>query len=416
MRSNLKAFYVDSPRFEELPSYADVAVLKSYLEGKREDDEASHEAAFVCDVVELMTELRYEAEDNFRNCRTQAINKRGELCLKGESLTDRLTNNKDDEPPKQLVSVIASRHLPLIETLIHSMRKTLRRKRDMVSISEVQQVDAHCLRWLARQPGHTASEKAGTRQKLMAVVREETRNTLENRVLKDFIIRVAVLARCYLQQYESIYSKSQQIIEVRRLRNCLNFALKLPEIQNLPAMKSLVQPNYVLLHDSKYSKLWELYRLVLAHTRMAEIVWPKRHQLFAEIFCIWAVARLSLEYKSYFDISYWIKEMPTHGCFLVNPVFTNAFAAPNGDVLSCVVSSSLAKLEIKSTKCKKRIRLLYIPYETMDEIFLPDDDVIYVVCCFSDKNLLRPLKNSNIVRVTSLLQIDAVVSEILKGV
>lgn len=416
MICNVEDFCADNPKYAELPSYAEITILKAYQEGKLEDNEAGHEAEFVCDVVELMTELRYEAELDFREGRTQANNRRGELCLTDDSLKERLTLDSHAEPPQQLVSMIANQYLILIENLIYSMRKVLRRKRDMVSISDVQQVDAHCLRWLARQPGNFAQEKAGERQKLMAVVREETKNTLENRVLKDFIFRVEILSRRYLQQYENLYPSSDRIRTVKRLRSCLINALKLPEIQNIPEIKSLVQPNYVLLHDARYSKLWELYRLVLAHARMSEIVWPKRHKLFAEVFCTWVVTRLSLEYKSFFEVAYWIKERPSQGCFLVNPSFTNAFEDSKGGVLSCVVPTSFGKLEVKSPTQRKQVQLLYVPYASSAEIHLPNNDVTYVICCFSERCCIRPAHRSNVVWVKALAQIDEAVSEVLKRI
>lgn len=417
MTCDVESFCVASPMYAELSSYTEVATLKSYQDGKLNADNAKgREAEFVCDTVELMTELRYEAERNFRDGRTQANNRRGELRLSIEALTDRLTIDTNDEPPQQLVSVIASQHLSLIEVLISSMRKILRRKRDMVSISAVQQVDAHCLRWLARQPGHQAQEKAGSRQKLMAVVREETRNTLENRVLKDFIYRVEILARRYLQQNESRYPASSRVKEVKRLRSCLINALRLPEIQSLPTMKALVQPNYVLLHDARYSKLWELYRLVLAHTRMSEIVWPNRHRLFAEIFLVWVITRLNLEFKSTYDLSYWIKEMPTNGCFFVNPTFTNAFEDSCGGILSCVVTSSWGRLELKGSSFSKRVNLLYIPGNIEPELNFPDNNEIYVICSFSEKDCVRTSHRNNVIWVSSLEQMDSAITELLRRV
>ena len=417
MTFNVESYCVANPLYAELSSYTEVSTLKAYQDGKLEADNARGcEAEFVCDAVELMTELRYEAERNFRKGSTQANNRRGELRLSIESLTDRLTLDTNDEPPQQLVSIIASQHLSLIKALINSMRQILRRKRDMVSISAVQQVDAHCLRWLARQPGHLAQEKAGPRQELMAVVREETRNTLENRVLKDFVLRVEILARRYIQQNESRYPASSRVKEVKRLRSCLLNALRLPEIQSLPAMKALVQPNYVLLHDARYSKLWELYRLVLARTRMSEIVWPKRHKLFAEIFLVWVIIRLNLEYKSFYNLSYWIKEMPTNGCFFVEPTFTNAFEDSSGGVLSCVVPTACDRLELKSSSYSKHVRLLYIPGDVDPKLHLPSNNEIYVICSFSGKHCVRPSHQDNVVWVRSLEQMDSAVSELLKKV
>lgn len=417
MTYNLESYCVANPKYAELPSYTEVSSLKAYQDGKSDVDNArGYEAEFVCDVVELMTELRYVAERSLREGKTEANNRRGELRLSIDAITNRLTLDTNDEPPQQLVSVIANQHLSLIEALISSMRKILRRKRDMVSISAVQQVDAHCLRWLARQPGHEAQEKAGSRQKLMAVVREETRNTLENRVLKDFIYRVEILARRYLQQYEGHYPASSRVKEVKRLRSCLINSLSLPEIQSFPTMKVLVQPNYVLLHDARYSKLWELYRLVLAHTRMSEIVWPKRHRLFAEIFLVWVIARLDLEYKSFYELSYWIKEMPVNGCFFVNPTFTNAFEDASGGVLSCVVPSSWGRLEIKGSSFSKRVNLLYIPGNIEPELNFPDNNEIYVICCFSEKDCVRTSHRNNVIWVSSLEQMDSAITELLRRV
>lgn len=417
MTYELESFCVANPKYAELSSYTEVAFLKAYQDGKFDANNVrGREAAFVCDAVALMTELRDVAERNFGAGSTQANNRRGELRLSIESLTDKLTSDTDDEPPQQLVSVIANQHLPLIEGLISSMRKILHRKRDMVPIYAVQQVDAHCLRWLARQPGHQAQEKAGSRQKLMALVREETRNTLENRVLKDFVYRVEIMAHRYLQQYESRYPTSSRVKEVKRLRSCLINALKLPEIQSLPTIKALVQPNYVLLHDARYSELWKLYRLALAHTRMSEIVWPKRHRLFAEIFLVWVITRLNLEYKSFYELSYWIKEMPTNGCFFVEPTFTNAFEDSSGDILSCVVPPSCGRMELKSPSYSKHVHLLYIPGDIEADLPFPNNNETYVVCCFSGKEGGRHSHRGNVVWVNSLEQMDSAVSELLRKV
>jgi len=415
MTPSIDDLFTDSPKYAESPSYTDVSVLKSYQEGKVEaNDDSCFEAKFVCDVVKLMTELRYEAERNFRNGATQAQNKREELCLTIDAIKERLTLDNNDEPAEQLVSVIANQHLRLIEELVHSMRKTLRRKRDLVSISAVQQFDNHCLRWLARQPGHFAQEKAGVRQKLMAVVREETRNTLENRVLKDFMLRVEILTRRYLLQNESKWPLSSRVKDVKHLRSVLNNALKLPEILSLPQILSAVQPNYVLLHDARYSKLWELYRLVLAQTRIAEIVWPKRHRLFSEVFCTWFIARLSLEYKSFFNLAYWIEVVPSQGCFMVNPIFSSAFEDSKGNVLSCIVPPSIGKIELRNPEFRKMVQLLYVPGDSEVDLFFPDDDITYVACCFSKKSRSKSEHKSNVLWINSFAEIDGAISRILE--
>lgn len=400
-------------------SYTDTSALKSYLEGKSDGENTARcEAEFVCNVVELMTDLRCEAEGNFRDGKTQANNRRGELCLSMETITDRLTRNDDGEPQQQLVSVIANQHRSLIEDLVGTMRRILRRKRDLVPISSVQQVDAQCLHWLAKQPGHYPGEKAGVRQKLMAVVREESRNTLENRVLKDFIQRVKILSQLFIQQHEKTYPLSFRVKEVKHLRNSLAAALNRPEINLLPRINGSVQPNHVLLQDARYRKLWELYRLVLNHAKISEIVWADRHKAFVEIFCIWLLMRLNLErgYENCFDLSYWIKVMPTRGCFLTKPAFTNAFRTPKG-LLSCIVSVTTGDIDFKRAgNNTQRIRLLYIPEVSNGMLHFQDDGVIYVAACFSDLCRTGSTYGNNVIWVTAVTQIDSAVSEILKKI
>lgn len=408
-------FFVGDFRYSEHASeYADVTVLKNYQDGKTEfSPDSEKEAAFICNVVELMSELRYKAEDKYRAGKTRALNRKGELLLDIQDIAEKLTISDAINPPEQLVSVIASKHYSTIETLIFSLRKVLERKRHFVPISEVQQVDSQCLRWLARQPGRYAAEKAGVRQKILAVVRDESRNTLENRVLKDFSYRTEIIARRYLQQNERLYPESIRIKEVKRLRGCLSQALKTEEMKLLPLLRSGVQPNYVLLHDSRYNKIWELYRLILAHARMTELVWAKRHLLFAEMFCTILVTRLHLEYNRCFDSSFWIRIMPENGMFFVHAVFSNVYLTTQNELISLTVTRDFGSVELCKGKYKKRIKLIFIPAYYNDGIQIPDNDFIYVVCCFSDVCCSKSVYRENVVWVKSAIEIDAVVSKLM---
>ena len=419
MQVEVDSFFVSNFSYSEqnAAEYTDVSLLKSYQEGKTLDStDACTEIAFVCEAVEIMTELRYEAERSFREGGTRAVNRRGELMLNIESMADKMTLAEAKDPPEQLISVIANQHYSIIENIINAMRKELRRKRSFVPISDVQQVDSQCLRWLAKQPGRYAAEKAGSQQKILAVVRNENRNTLENRVLKDFAVRAEIMARRYVLQHQNRYPESARVKEVIRLHRLFNHSLKSDEMRALDRLKTSVQPNYVLLHDSRYSKLWELYRLVLAHARMAEIVWNKRHCLFSEMFCAVLAVRLYLEYDCVFDSSFWINVMPTNGCFLVKPVFTNVYKMQSGKVLSLKVASDMSRFEIRVGEKKICFRFVYIPASVQDEIEFPESEEIYIVCSFSAVCLKKPKEEDNVIWVSSVLDIDSSVSKLMQKV
>ncbi len=78
----------------------------------------------------------------------------------------------------------------------------------------------HCLRWLCRQPGYDAIEKAGAKQRILAITRRENYNTLENRgIFKDFLMRCSRETDQYLRKNQNRFLKHEKIKYVRRLHN-----------------------------------------------------------------------------------------------------------------------------------------------------------------------------------------------------
>lgn len=413
MVHSVDSFLVSSFRDERVPEMVDTFVLKEYIAGKNEDKEA----AFICDIVEQMTELRFEAETEFRKNKRGAKNRRGELRLSVDEMAEKLTSPIKSEPPEQLISIIAKRDYGVLETLMLSMRKVLQRERSMVQVSNVQQIDSHCLRWLARQPGYTAAEKGGERQRLLAVVRNETKNTLENRVLKDFIYRASVMARRYIALYEKLYPSSERIKNVKKLYRLLQNAWKSPDIQEISAIKGNVRPNYVLLHDAKYNKMWVLYRQILTHVRIAEIVWPYRYALFGEYFCCWLSMRLCLEAgRLVFDSSYWVSIAPRRGRFFVNPLFSNIYQNSTG-LLDWRVSKDCGELIVRNRGGNKTdIKLVYIPSCIRGGVQIPLDNTLYVVYSFSPEVKNSVSAQSNVLLLDSEKDIDEISTEFLQKI
>lgn len=59
------------------------------------------------------------------------------------------------------------------------MRHQLRRKAELMPIGQIQEMDSYCLRDYIRRPGHSPEEKAGAKQQLMGIIREQNFNTIE---------------------------------------------------------------------------------------------------------------------------------------------------------------------------------------------------------------------------------------------
>jgi hypothetical protein len=253
-----------------------VAELRAYLRKARRTPVPEFDA-FLAD-VESFAKLRVEAEEQHTKARHRARNKRGALPLDWPDIA-RILNPVTETPEESLVTQVVRECLNEVEQVVRDLRKVLVRERRNVPLGRVQQVDAHCLRWLSRQPGRDAAEKAGGRQRILAVVRRENFDTLENRVFKDFISRLENPCREYLKRNESVFRKWDIVKKVRRMLALCAEALEYPALEAVRAVTELPYPNYVLRQERRYSKIWKAYCRVIRHASIAERLWSRRDRL-----------------------------------------------------------------------------------------------------------------------------------------
>jgi hypothetical protein len=171
----------------------------------------------------------------------------------------------------------------------------LRRVHRQVSLSRIQEIDRHSMVWLFRAPGRTIVEQGGDRQRIMAVVREENFNTLENRVLMSYAGLANEVARAYAPANFERSLRAREI-EVRSFgKRCKTLA---DDFQSLGVMAALpdVTPNFVLQNNANYHAIWEAWRELLLRRRMLDDLWRWQAQSWEE-FCALAlvVALQSIE-------------------------------------------------------------------------------------------------------------------------
>lgn len=228
---------------------------------------------FILKVWEFF-DLRARAEDYFQVHPYVAKSAQGALPLPWREIKSAFEKSG---PPETVLTLVAKRHYGTIDAIVGNIRKVLARERSKVPIGRVQQVDSHCLRWLTRQPGYSPIEKAGARQEILGVVRRENFDTLENRVLKDFLRRCLALSSVYLRKNDKVeWGKEATIIAVRRLKALCIGALEQPEFEKVKAVSELPQPNYVLQQDRLYSRIWGEYLKILREEDVAERLWDRR--------------------------------------------------------------------------------------------------------------------------------------------
>ena len=148
------------------------------------------------------------------------------------------TEEVQDDPARMALIVRLARDGPLravIEALCVQPRRILQRYRASERLNRVDEIDSACLRWLAKQPGLTAAEKAGPRQRIMAVKRREHFDTLENRVLSWVVRRCGQLGARYLRNNRPHRVGSARCRDVARFDARLSWLLSNTPVGDVPS-------------------------------------------------------------------------------------------------------------------------------------------------------------------------------------
>ena len=159
-----------------------------------------------------------------------------------------------------------------IEHLAKSPRHILRRVHKQIPLSRVQEIDRRAMTWLIRQPGETIAERAGDRQRIQAVAREENFNTLENRVVLSYARLAHKFAKAYAPSNNKTELRKRHRLVKAYGKRCNQLASDFCDIgisETLPD----ATPNFVLQNNPNYRSIWNAWRLLLAKERALDELW-----------------------------------------------------------------------------------------------------------------------------------------------
>jgi hypothetical protein len=188
---------------------------------------------------------------------------------------------EDEDGPLRLIVRIAEECTHLLQAVCDQPRRMLRRVRERVRLDRVQQMDDGCIRWFVRQLGRTILEKAGPQRRVMSVQRVETADTLENRIVRDFMERSVRECTSYVREHRR-HNRSQRVRAVTRFRTRLLDWLRRSELGFVPRPVGNPPPNYVLQFDERYAPLWYWYDRLRRQQMGTEEAWRWRNRVFAE--------------------------------------------------------------------------------------------------------------------------------------
>lgn len=181
---------------------------------------------------------------------------------------------------KPLIVELAERQGHPLKEISRGAKRILRRRRDTERVSKAREFDKASLIRIAQLPGRTIPEKAGPRQRIPAVKRYETTDTLENRVVEHF---------CRLAEGE--WRRTQEVARERIrgewrtlsegfIRLCRRVAIS-EDFQAVSKLKSpCIAPNYTLEQNMNYRSVWSGYKQLLQRMSEQEKCWAWSRRLF----------------------------------------------------------------------------------------------------------------------------------------
>lgn len=185
----------------------------------------------------------------------------------------RLWTGADADMPQMHVIVRHARELStVLEALGRRPRKVLRRVHRSLPVGRVQEIDRRAMLWLARQPGEELAEKAGDRQRLLAVAREENYDILENRVLRSYAELAARVGRDYLSRNRTRASSRRARDVERFVRRCRGLARDLAA-RSVRLAEAGVTPNFVLQQNTEYRKIWDAWGQLRRQDLIEDDLW-----------------------------------------------------------------------------------------------------------------------------------------------
>lgn len=178
-----------------------------------------------------------------------------------------------------IVDLAEKQHYPLKE-IARGAKRVLRRKRDTERLSKAREFDKATLIRIAQLPGRTISEKAGPKQRIPAVKRFESTDTLENRVVEHF---------CRLSEAEWLRNErnEQTALSLEWQRIASGFVGLCKRVKRSDDFRDIQKlsspchaPNYTLEQNTNYRAIWQGYRKLIKRQAEREECWAWARRVF----------------------------------------------------------------------------------------------------------------------------------------
>jgi hypothetical protein len=219
-----------------------------------------------------------------------------------------------------------------LEAISRSPRRMLQRRHQEQKLGRIQELDSTTLRDYARRPGRSAAQKGGARQVLLAVMRCDTVDLVENRLTKWSLKRISSMSDAYCRMH-AVFRESERFQSVRRLGRIAKRILVKDVFQHVaPLPHHLSQPTYCLQFETRYRHVWRAYQLIRRHQRIMDDAWRWHFHLWSSSakLLLGCLLRGMEDWNEVRESTPYIRQEGTRGEWITGPSTPGPFSTPRG--------------------------------------------------------------------------------------
>jgi len=175
------------------------------------------------------------------------------LPMSISEFTQAIDNYATGDPLKDRLWRISKHSEDAIKVIVNNLKTKVQREYKILPIYAVRKVDSVSILWLSKKTGRNIREKLAGKPYLKALKRRMSTDTTENRLLKDYLLKLEryLLLRFDTFEIDSDNEESEVYIQIRKWFKSNEFSEILPWT-NLP-------PNNTLLQNRNYRKVWDAW-------------------------------------------------------------------------------------------------------------------------------------------------------------
>ena len=207
--------------------------------------------------------------------------------------------------PYDVIQHLLSFAVPPLESLLRQPRSRLVRGHEVVPLHRLQEVDAKSLQWIGRLPGRNVREKLGVRHRALAVQRQFSTDTPENRLARRVLHDLAAHAQRRLDvsaAYDAVAGSDESttvggpalnLAALQHLVVMEHVDVRRSALADVPA-DAAVQPNNALLGDRTYGKVLLLRQRLARLDEDLLAVWNAIDSALPEVIFLAVAAELAV--------------------------------------------------------------------------------------------------------------------------